>query len=158
MKLYHGSNIIIEEINLSMGRVGKDFGRGFYLSPDRSQAEKMAETTTFKLSSGTPSITAFEIEDSILASDLLKIKRFTGYTAEWAEFVALNRNNKTDSQLHDYDVVIGPIADDRVGVQMRLYSEQYIDAKELAARLQFVNPTIQYFFATPLSINYLRRL
>ena len=34
MKLYHGSNIEIEVIDLTKGRKGKDFGRGFYLSED----------------------------------------------------------------------------------------------------------------------------
>ena len=158
MKLYHGSNMEITAIDLSKGRVGKDFGKGFYLSPDRLQAEKMAEITTFKLSSGDPHITSFEIEDSVLTSNILKVKRFEGYTEEWAEFVALNRNNRTEIQSHDFDIVIGPIADDRVGVQMRLYAEQYIDAKELAARLQFVNPTLQYFFATEQAIKFLHKL
>jgi hypothetical protein len=35
MKLYHGSNTSIDEIDLKRGRRGKDFGQGFYLSPDR---------------------------------------------------------------------------------------------------------------------------
>ena len=38
MKLYHGSNIAIEKIDLSQGRPAKDFGRGFYLSGDQSPA------------------------------------------------------------------------------------------------------------------------
>ena len=38
MKLYHGSNIAIEKIDLSKGRPAKDFGRGFYLSDDKRQA------------------------------------------------------------------------------------------------------------------------
>ena len=43
MILYHGSNTHIEEIDLKRGRRGKDFGQGFYLSPDRLQAQQMAE-------------------------------------------------------------------------------------------------------------------
>ena len=43
MKLYHGSNMSIGEIDLKRGRRGKDFGQGFYLSADRSQAQMMAE-------------------------------------------------------------------------------------------------------------------
>ena len=43
MKLYHGSNIAIEKIDLSKGRPAKDFGRGFYLSGDSKQAEAMAD-------------------------------------------------------------------------------------------------------------------
>jgi len=42
MRLYHGSSVFIDKIDMSLSKVGKDFGCGFYLSPDREQAEKMA--------------------------------------------------------------------------------------------------------------------
>ena len=42
MRLYHGSSVYIDKIDVSLSKVGKDFGYGFYLSPDRDQAEKMA--------------------------------------------------------------------------------------------------------------------
>lgn len=38
MKLYHGSNLEIGTIDLLKGRKGKDFGQGFYLSADYTQA------------------------------------------------------------------------------------------------------------------------
>ena len=31
-RLYHGSNVVIEQIDLSRSKRGKDFGQGFYLS------------------------------------------------------------------------------------------------------------------------------
>lgn len=158
MRLYHGSNMPIEKIDLSRGRIGKDFGQGFYLSADKSQAEQMAEITTFKMATGVPTVTTFEVEDSVFESAGLQIKRFHGYTEEWAEFIVMNRQNKTTKQSHDYDIVIGPIADDKVGVQMRLYTEKYIDVKELVKRLTYIKPTIQYFFATEKSISYLHRI
>lgn len=37
MKLYHGSNTLIESIDLSRCRPYKDFGRGFYLTDIREQ-------------------------------------------------------------------------------------------------------------------------
>lgn len=42
MKLYHGSNVEIDSINLAMCRPYKDFGKGFYLTDLKEQAEKMA--------------------------------------------------------------------------------------------------------------------
>jgi hypothetical protein len=36
MKLYHGSNQIIERPDLSKGRSFLDFGRGFYLASEKS--------------------------------------------------------------------------------------------------------------------------
>lgn len=43
MKLFHGSNINIEQIDFLKSKVGKDFGCGSYLSAQREQAQEMAE-------------------------------------------------------------------------------------------------------------------
>lgn len=40
MRLYHGSNMMIENIDLSKCKPYKDFGRGFYLTEIKEQAEK----------------------------------------------------------------------------------------------------------------------
>lgn len=45
MRLYHGSNMMIENIDLSKCKPYKDFGRGFYLTEIKEQAEKMAGRT-----------------------------------------------------------------------------------------------------------------
>jgi len=100
MKLYHGSNIEIEVIDLTKGRKGKDFGRGFYLSEDYKQAVKMSEIVVRKEVDGVPCVTCFDFDE--VALEQLKIKRFEGYTEEWAEFVLANRRNRTDEQIHSY--------------------------------------------------------
>lgn len=38
LKLFHGSNVVIDKIDLCRSRKGKDFGCGFYLNPNESQA------------------------------------------------------------------------------------------------------------------------
>lgn len=38
MRLYHGSNMRVTDIDLLKSRPAKDFGRAFYLSADREQA------------------------------------------------------------------------------------------------------------------------
>ena len=63
MKLYHGSNLVIESINLAMCRPYKDFGRGFYLTDMKEQAEKMAVRVS-RIYGGSPVVNAFEIPDS----------------------------------------------------------------------------------------------
>ena len=40
MKLYHGSNILIDKIDLSKSKPNKDFGRGFYLSDNEEHSPK----------------------------------------------------------------------------------------------------------------------
>ena len=64
-----------------------------------------------------PTVTIFEFDEAAL--ELLNVKRFEGYSKEWAEFILMNRSNDSDAPAHQYDVVIGPIADDGVGTQIR---------------------------------------
>ena len=159
MKLYHGSNMSIEEIDLKRGRRGKDFGQGFYLSPDCQQAQQMAERTVDREEAGEPTLTIYQFDDSILSNPSdLKVKVFEGYTREWAEFIMMNRRNKTHEQAHDYDIVYGPIADDKVGLQLSRYQLQYIPMEELIRQLSFIRPTFQYFFGTERAIRLLRKI
>lgn len=39
MKLYHGTNMNFDRIDLKKSKPGKDFGQGFYLSDDLEQAQ-----------------------------------------------------------------------------------------------------------------------
>ncbi len=159
MILYHGSNTHIEEIDLKRGRRGKDFGQGFYLSPDRLQAQQMAERTVDREEAGAPILTTYQFDDSILfrPSDL-KVKVFDGYSQEWAEFIMMNRRNKSYKQAHDYDIVYGPIANDKVGLQISRYQLQYIPMEELIRQLSFIRPTFQYFFGTERALNLLCKI
>ena len=156
--LYHGSNVSIEQIDLSLSRKGKDFGCGFYLNANRQQAMDMAIRTTQRMRSGTPTVTAYLFDESILNQSGLNIKIFDDYSVEWAEFVLMNRKNTSDTPAHPYDIVIGPIANDTVGVQIRRFIMGYISMERLIEELKYRgNHSGQYFFGTPKAINLLHR-
>ena len=156
--LYHGSNVSIEQIDLSLSRKGKDFGCGFYLNANRQQAMDMAIRTTQRMRSGTPTVTAYLFDESILNQSGLNIKIFDDYSVEWAEFVLMNRKNTSDTPAHSYDIVIGPIANDTVGVQIRRFIMGYISMEKLIEELKYRgNHSAQYFFGTPKAINLLHR-
>lgn len=156
MILYHGSNIEINEIQLSKGRHGKDFGHGFYLSDDYRQAVRMSENVVRREACGTPIVTKFEFDTNALTS--LNACHFDGYTKEWAEFILANRQNKSDKQIHSYDIVIEPIANDAVGVQIRQLSRGFISFDRFLESIQYVKPTIQYFFGTEQALQTLKKL
>ena len=159
MKLYHGSNVSINQIDLTRSKRGKDFGQGFYLSNNRRQALDMAILTTGRMMSGTPLITEFVLDENILADGTLNVKAFNEYSEEWAEFVLLNRHNNTSTPVHPYDIVIGPIANDRVGLQIRRYELGDITIQQLVKELKFNKyMTIQYFFGTERAIKHLQRV
>ena len=156
MKLYHGSNIEFDKIDLAQSKPNKDFGKGFYLSADYEQAAKMAQVKVEQLEAGSPVVMAYEIEET--AFNELKVLRFDSYTEDWAKFILMNRNNSSDKQVHDYDIVIGPIADDRAGLQLWKYENHSIDLPTLVQNLQYMKGiTIQYFFGTERAIQFLKR-
>lgn len=158
--LYHGSNVEIEQIDLSYSKRGRDFGQGFYLNADRQQAFDMAVRTTRILMTGQPVVNAYEFDETLLDGHTgLNVKIFDNYCPEWAEFVLKNRNNRTDTLLHPFDIVVGPIANDTVGVQIRRFINGYIPMDVLINELSFRgNHAMQYFFGTIKAVELLRRL
>ena len=158
-RLYHGSNVAIEQIDLSRSKRGKDFGQGFYLNAHPDQAMEMAARTTRFLNEGTPTLLCFEFDEEEATKNRLNIKVFTDYTEEWAEFVVMNRKNNSDVPAHPYDIVIGPIADDTVGVQIRRFIMGYMSVSALVEELRFKGDhAIQYLFGTPKAIKLLKRI
>ena len=156
MILYHGTNAIIENIDLSQSRVGKDFGLGFYLTPDDQVAHRQAERKFEQFGEGEVSVYKYFVDDDALT--VANTLRFDGYTLDWARFVLNNRKNRTRIQAHDYDIVIGPIADDVVGYQIRRVEEGIISEEQFLEEIKYHTITIQYLFATQKSINLLQRI
>lgn len=158
MKLFHGTNTPFSEIDLNKSRTNKDFGKGFYLSDSYSQAEEMGSFKAGFLG-GEVIVYEYEVDDDILKDTSLNIKVFTSYSEEWADFVLKNRGNSSNEQVHDYDLIYGPIADDNVGVQLRKYHKEEITFEEFLKKLKFPKGiTFQYFFATEKAISKLKRL
>ena len=156
--LYHGSTVNIEVIDLQKSRPNKDFGRGFYLSADRQQAWRMGEFKALT-EGGEPVMNEYLFDETLLSSKELRVLTFEGYTKEWADFIFLNRNNKTDKPAHDYDIVYGPIANDRVGVQIGKYEAGDITLEQFLQNLKYMKGvTFQYYFGTELSISKLQQV
>lgn len=151
MRLYHGSNMRVTDIDLLKSRPAKDFGRAFYLSADREQAVDLGR---FKVDTfgGEVVVNEFEFDENALAE--LNYLHFEEYTEEWAKFVLANR--ETDECAHDYDVVYGPIANDRIGRQIFNFHSGYIDFPTFLKRIQYPEGiTFQWAFCTERSIKSL---
>ena len=155
MILFHGSNMQIDRIDLEKSKPNKDFGKGFYLSENAEQAMDMA---IFKANilGGQPMVSKFEFDVNALTSNELKIKIFNDYSEEWVDFVIANREGGNAFQ---YDIVYGPIANDKVGLQIRRLKDGNIDKRELLNRLKYMKGiTFQYYFGTELAVTYLKRV
>ena len=158
MILYHGSNVEVKEIDLNRSEVGKDFGVGFYLTASKEQAERMASRRV-RLYGGEPVVSVFEFDEAAAKKDGLLLKDFQLYSKEWADLILANRANGTRKQIHEYDIVHGPIANDDVGFQIRRLLAGIIDIDTFLKELKYKKGvTFQYFFATERSIKYLKRI
>lgn len=157
MRLYHGSNMVVEKPEIAKGKPYKDFGRGFYLSDSFQQALEMAERVVSRaMEESQPVVTTFDFDEAALTDTTLKVKRFEAYSEEWAEFVLRNRDRKTPQPFHDFDIVFGPIADDSVVRQMRRFELGDISMKELMHELQYAEGiTFQYFFGSEKALQKL---
>lgn len=158
IRLYHGSTVSIDKIDLSMSRPNKDFGLGFYLSSDYQQAWRMGEFKAL-IDGGEPVMNTYLFDERNMISGELRVLNFSEYSYEWADFVFLNRNNKSIKPAHDYDIVYGPIANDRVGLQMGKYEAGDITLDQLLQNLRYMKGiTFQYFFGTNHAIEKLQKI
>lgn len=109
---------------------------------------EMAKTKVDQLEWGNPVVMAFDADEAAFAQ--LRILKFENYSEEWAKFILMNRNNASENAAHDYDIVIGPIANDTVGAQLWRYETKSIDLPTLVRNLQYMKGlTTHYSLPTP---------
>lgn len=152
MTLYHGSNISVSSPKLLKIQRALDFGKGFYTTSDFEQARKWAERTARIRESGEGVVSCYEFPDSAFES--LSVLRFEKADAAWLEYVTKNRRgNETVS---DYDLVVGPVANDQTFPTILLYLDGYIDAQSAIRQLLPQKLKDQYTFKTEKALSLLR--
>ena len=123
MKLYHGSNIIIEQIDLSKCKPYKDFGQGFYLTEIKEQAEQMAKRTS-AIYGREAVVTEFEFNETALKT--LSVKTFEEPNEEWALFVMANRSRKNIQPTHSLQMLVNGLKYKKVSSQYLFHSAKAI--------------------------------
>ena len=139
--VYHGGYQQVEKPEIRKSRNTKDFGTGFYCTIIKEQAQRWARRYDTKVVS---------IYDVRLNSKL-KIKEFKEMTEEWLDFIISCRNG----QEHDYDIVIGAMADDQIYNFISDYIDGVITREQFWVLAKFKYPTHQISFHT---VNALRCL
>jgi hypothetical protein len=160
MIVYHGSYTEIKKIDLSKATASNDFGKGFYVTNIYEHAKIMAERQG-ESHNCAGAVSAFEFDYYEAFSDehdnRYKTKKFDEYTREWLDFIVENRENKTGKQIHEYDIVEGPVADDRVRKTVPKYAQKLISADDFLKILKHHEPTHQICFCTGKSLNTIER-
>ena len=176
--LFHGTVYDIDEIDVSMGKGYKDFGKGFYATSVKSHAENIArrnkrilEVRETKIKKRNPKYKMkvyqayrynLEFDDSCLYNpENLRIKVFQKADRDWVRFILRNRDS--DSTAHHYDIVIGPTADENMVTIINSYKEELIESNyadevldALILELEPENLPKQYFFGTNAAIQKLK--
>jgi hypothetical protein len=159
--LYHGSTSSFSEIDLSQSVPRKDFGRGFYATNDSFQAEKFARLKAKRARIAKGYVVVFRFQNA----EGLNIKQFPYSNEEWFDFVLRNRGyGELAAPMSDdaFDIVIGPVANDAVGLILNQYivgvygDPETAEAKATAIRLLLTQKLHnQVFFGTERAVSRL---
>lgn len=136
--IYHGSNCVVDKPQILENKYTKDFGPGFYCTILKEQAEKWARKYDTSI------INEYEYNEN----KNLKIKEFTVMTEEWLDFIV----NSRKGIMHDYDIVIGAMADDQVYNYITDYTNGIITREAFWELAKFKHPTHQIAFCTEKSL------
>jgi len=161
--LYHGTIYEFNGIDVTKGKGNKDFGRGFYTSRDITHTERLAirnkivEEERFALrgikKNVTPLLYVYEFDLDNMSK--LNVREFATADREWIQFIVLNRESKSKIQEHEYDVVIGPTANDNTRAVIQtvvpLTKGQVMSDRAIDALIALIEPDKlprQFFLGT----------
>ena len=150
--LYHGSLEVIEAPEIRIPNRTLDFGAGFYLTSSEAQAEQWIKR---RIDAEHPSgfINRYEFDDSVAEKEL-NLLRFESPTDQWLDFVMANR--QIPDFIHDYDIFIGPVANDKVYTAFALYEGGTISKNILIQELKTYRLVDQYLFHTNNALKLLK--
>lgn len=143
MKIYHGTNIIVEKPEKIISGYNKDFGFGFYCTKIEKQAQRWAITKR-----NPHIICVYEYTES----DCFNVKIFNEMTDEWLDFIADCRHGKP----HQFDIVEGPMADDEVWDYVEDFISGRISREAFWALAKFKHPTHQIIFCTDKALKSIK--
>lgn len=151
MKLYHGSLVAVSKPKILEPSRTLDYGKGFYTTTSYEQAESWVKRHKNEGKSDKGYVNVYEFDESAIGQ--LNALIFDKPTEEWVDFVMQNRTVK--GFVHDYDIVYGPVANDRVYAAFALYEGGILDKQTLIAELKTYKLVDQYLFHTVQSLKLL---
>ena len=134
MTVYHGGYTKIEKPEIIKGRNTKDFGEGFYCTIIREQAERWARRYN------SPTVNTYTVR----LDTRLNILEFKEMTEEWLDFIVDCRHGKP----HNYDIVIGAMANDQIYNYIADYIDGIITREQFWILAKFKYPTHQITFCS----------
>lgn len=152
MIIYHGSIDMVEAPEIRESNRTLDYGRGFYTTTSYEQAESWVKLKMGEKKVSLGYVCVYEFDKIALQN--LNALVFDAPTDEWVDFVMKNRTRK--GYVHEYDLVYGPVANDKVYAAFALYEGGLIDKKTLISELKTYKLVDQYLFHTSEAIQYIK--
>lgn len=140
MILFHGSNIVVEQPLVNVGRKELDFGPGFYLTNLREQAERWARRVCVIRRSTTPVISRFTFDEGNLPANMKRLS-LNHYDQGWLDFIVASRRG--EKVWLGYDIIEGGVANDQVIDTVEDYYSGRITAEQAIGQLSFAKTTHQ---------------
>lgn len=141
--LFHGGSDIIKSPEIREPNRTLDFGKGFYLTSTEPQAFDWVKRRIQNDHISTGYVNVYNVEIDAL-SDYLNVKIFDSPSDEWLDFVMNNR--RVPGFNHNYDIVIGPVANDRVYTAFALFEAGTLSREGLITELKTYRLVDQYLF------------
>ena len=151
MIVYHGSSVVVRQPDILHSYRALDFGKGFYVTSVREQAERWARRKAV-LVGGRAMVNQYQMDDGMTG---LRVKRFPDDLADWIEFVCDCRDGKPDYQ--DYDLIIGKVANDKVFRVVDMYHSGIWDKERALKEIRAYLNYDQLAFITQKAIDKLLR-
>jgi hypothetical protein len=124
MRLYHGSLVAVKNPNVFKGRTTVDFGKGFYTTTSFEQAQKWADLKRKRSGVSRAVVSEYEAPDDLLNGRYATLN-FSRPTKDCLDFVVRNRKGLGDGE---YDLTMGPVANDQLYATIRLYEQGVVTA------------------------------
>jgi hypothetical protein len=148
--LYHGTDSLFEDIDLTKSKERRDFGVGFYTTTISSQAEGWARSKKKRNHSLNAYVYVYEAH----ISDSLSVCEHIDMSLEWLEMIKTNR--ELGGIQHNYDIVIGPVANDDTMLTVSRYIAGVYTSNEAIERLKYSKANNQVSFHTNNAIKVLK--
>lgn len=139
MILYHGSNKIVKNPQVSLSQKYLDFGQGFYATTFIEQAQKWALRKALRYGEK-PILNSYKLLD--ISS--LAVLNFKNENEQWLDFVCACRSGKNLNS--KYDVIIGNVANDDVFKTVDMYFKGFWDKERTIKELRYYKMNNQYCF------------
>ena len=151
MKIYHGSIEKVESPEIRESNRTLDYGQGFYTTTSYEQAEAWVRRRMNEKRASRGYVCVYELDERALQN--LNTLIFDQPTEEWVDFVMQNRTQK--GYVHEFDIVYGPVANDRVYAAFALYEGGLINKQALIAELKAYKLVDQYLYHTAKALHAL---